>query len=129
MNRTLLTALLALFVSSAAVAAETPQAGFWEALKAKAEKVTPRKKSPANTAVGGVRSAKQQEAELYWKGKEQPLEADAEELDVFKQALQMAAGGQRQESIKLFEAFLGRYPQSQLKMDCLKALEQLKQEK
>lgn len=129
MKWTLLAALLALLVSSAAMAAEAPQSGFWETLKEKTEKVTPRKKTPANTAVGGVRSAKQQEVELYWKGKEQPLEADEEELDVFKQALLKGAGGQRQESIKLFETFLGRYPQSQLKMDCLKALEQLRQGK
>src|SRR5512138_844155 len=115
MKLTLLAALLALLVSSPAMAAEAPKEGFWDALKAKVEKVAPRKKSTSNTAVGGVRSAKHKEAELYWKGKEQPLEAAEDELDMFKQALLKAAGGKRQESIKLFEAFLGRYPQSQLK--------------
>ncbi len=129
MKRTLVLALLTLFVSSLSWGAEAPQAGFWDNLKAKIEKVTPRKKVNANTAVGGVRSARQQDDDLYWKGKEASLEADQDELEVFKQALQKAAAGQRDESVKLFEEFLGRYPYSQLKEDCLKALQQLKQEK
>ncbi|HEY3307519.1 MAG TPA: hypothetical protein VGJ93_03600 [Desulfuromonadaceae bacterium] len=121
--------LLALLMATVAGAAEGPKTGFWDSLKEKAEKITPRKKPAANTAVGGVRSAKQQETELYWKGKEKPLEADEEELDVFKQALKQAAAGKRDESIKSFEAFLSKYPQSQLKKDTHRALDQLKLEK
>lgn len=129
MKRMMMTALLSLLAATMTVAAEPTQGGFWDGLRAKVEKVTPRKKTSGGTAVGGVRSARQQDAELYWKGKEQALEADEEEIEVFKQALRKAAGGEREESARLFEAFLGNYPHSQLKADCLKALEQLRQEK
>lgn len=121
--------VLTLLLSSAAGAAENTKAGFWDRLKEKTEKITPRKKPAANTAVGGVRSAKLQETELYWKGKEKPLEAGEEELDVFKQALKQAAAGERDESIRSFEAFLNQYPESQLKKDTQRALDQLKLEK
>ena len=121
--------MVLMLCSAAAVAAETAQpVGYWGALKVRIEKVTPRKKNSAHTAVGGVRSAKQDDAELYWKGRDAALEADEDELTVFKQALRLASNGQRGESIKLFEGFLATYPQSQLKDDCLKALEQLKVE-
>lgn len=129
MKRMALAIVLPLFAALHASAAEPAKGGFWDNLKAKIEKVTPSRKSSVNTAVGGVRSAKQQDAELYWKGKDPLLEADRDELDLFKQALNKAIRGEREESIKLFEAFLGRYTQSQLKEDCLKALEQLRERK
>lgn len=122
--------MITLLFACASWAAEGTQPGsYWDSLKARMEKVTPRKKTTASTAVGGVRSAKQGDADFYWKGKDVPIEADEDEVGVFKKALHSAANGQKKESIALFEGFLVRYPQSQLKDDCLKALEQLKQEK
>lgn len=122
--------MITLLLSGASWAAEGGQPGsYWDSLKARMEKVTPRKKTTVSTAVGGVRSAKQGDTDFYWKGKDAPVEADEDELGAFKKALNSAANGQKGESIALFEGFLVRYPKSQLKDDCLKALEQLKQGK
>lgn len=129
MKKQFSTVLILLSFAVAAGAAEPPQAGFWDSLKSRIEKVTPRKKNPGTTAVGGVRSAKQQDADLYWKGKEVALEVDEDELSLFKQALRSAESGKRDVTIAAFEGFLAKYPNSRLKDDCLKALAQLKQEK
>ena len=129
MKKPILSLVILLLFAVTTQAAEAPQPSFWDSLKSRIEKVTPRKKIIGTTAVGGVRSAKQQDENLYWKGKDVALEADEDELSLFKQALHSAESGKRNETIAFFESFLARYPQSQLKDDCLKAIAQLKQEK
>lgn len=126
MKQMVIMILLAMLTASTAAAVDKPQGGFWDNLKSKVEKVTPRKKTGGGTAIGGVRSAPQQESELYWKGKDHYQDADEDELGLFKQGINKAIGGERNESIRLFEAFLGSYPDSRLKDDCLKALTELK---
>jgi len=103
------------------------ETSFWDTLRSKIEKVTPTKKATVTTAVGGVRGAKNESgSELYWKGKEEKLEIDVEELTLFNSAMDMAIGGETNEAIVLFESFVATYPESLLHADSLLALKHLR---
>lgn len=119
--------LLALTVTLIAVPATAEQEGnFWQGLQSKLEKITPQRKAPVTTAVGGVRGSKDQSADsLYWKG-EEALPIGEDELRRFQEAVQAATAGNRQAATDQFAAFLNDYPRSALREDAqlaLKALE------
>lgn len=103
------------------------QGDFWSKIKDKIESITPKKKTTVTTAVGGVRGVQEGSATaLYWKGKEIDNEVAADELDKFKKALECAINGNKKESLRLFDEFLARYPNSPLRKDAAKAVKNLK---
>lgn len=127
MKRFIVICLIGFMSLSVAYAEETEQEGFWSKLKSKIESITPKKKANVTTAVGGVRGAQDQSANvLYWKGKEIDEEVTADELNQFKSALECAMNGNTDESLKRFDEFIAQYPQSPLRADAVKAMESLK---
>jgi hypothetical protein len=105
----------------------TGSGGFWNDLKSVIEKLVPVKKSVETTAVGGVRGAKDTDADgLYWKSEERKIQVDEVELGAFKQALELVAAGKRAEAQAGFEQFLVAYPASGLAEDARKAIDALK---
>ncbi len=127
MKKIFITCLALFMVVAVSYAEEKGEGGFWSKLKSKIETITPKKKSAATTAVGGVRGAPADSADaLYWKGKEIDGEVAADELDKFKSALEYAINGNTGESLKTFDEFLARYPQSPLREDAMKAVKNLK---
>ena len=88
--------LLSMSLMSQTLHAEVKSAdtlGFWEKLRVKIEQMAPQKKVSATTAVGGVRGAKVVADDVYWKGEKTAAVVDADELDAFKSAMALAAGG------------------------------------
>jgi TolA-binding protein len=98
---------------------------IWEKIRNKIEKITPKQKPTVTTAVGGVRGAKTNEHELYWKGEEKPVAISVEEIDLFSSALQLAESGSSNEATDAFQVFLKQYPQSVLAGDAENALAEL----
>lgn len=98
---------------------------FWEQIRTKIEKITPKKKPAATTAVGGVRGAKHSGEELYWKGEEKISAVDAEELSAFKDALFFIEFDEKQKALELFEEFVKDYPESTLAGDAKNAILEL----
>lgn len=119
----MITALVAIALSAPAFADDS----VWMKLKGKAQRVAPKKANAATTAVGGVRGAPEDEGKsgLYWKGKDEPISIDQEELDAFNDALDTAINGDAQASSDKFKAFLAKYPESVLKSDAEEALANL----
>lgn len=102
---------------------------FWDKLQNKLEKLTPAKKSAVTTAPGGVRGAKSDDAtDIYWKGKEKPVEINEEEMQKFNLAVECKRKGENESALKHFEEFLEQYPQSQLRVEGLQAAEKLRTE-
>jgi len=101
---------------------------FWDNLQGKLEKVTPAKKSGVTTAVGGVRGAKNESADMYWKGKDKTPSVPEEELQKFRIALDTRVKGNNEEALKLFQEFLNAYPQSSLRVEGLQAVDKIKAE-
>mgnify|MGYP001073393743 CR=1 FL=1 len=102
---------------------------FWEKLASKLEKLAPVKKSATTTAVGGVRGAKSDDsADIYWKGKEKPVEMAEEELQTFNRAVSCRMKGESEQALRQFEEFLAAYPQSAFRVEGVQAVEKLKQE-
>ncbi len=96
---------------------------FWEKLRKKIEMITPKKKLPVTTAVGGVRGIKNESADtLYWKGTEDGVAVSEEELEIFKTAIQFAEEDQVKESMAIFEKFIKDFPDSPLCEDARKAV-------
>lgn len=128
MKRFLVVCLAIFTVLSASYAQENKdQEGFWSKMKSKVESITPKKKTAATTAVGGVRGAQDDSAKaVYWKGKEIDEEVAPDELYKFKSALEYAIDGNPQESLKHFDEFLAQYPKSPLREDAIKAVEKLR---
>jgi len=107
----------------------TKKDGFWDNLQNKLDKITPAKKAATTTAVGGVRGAKNDEAnDIYWKGKEKSVEMAEEELQLFNLAVASKIKGDNELALKQFEEFLVTYPQSAFRVEGLQAAEKLKQE-
>jgi len=121
--------ILVLFVSNPTLAADEVEAqSFWDTLRSKVEKVTPRKKVGVTTAVGGIRGSQSEDAgKLYWKGKEESLSVSEIELNQFSKALETAANGQNEEAVQLFQEFMVMFPQSELRKDSIAVLDRLKQ--
>ena len=102
---------------------------FWEKIKKKIEMITPTKKLPITTAVGGVRGVKNESADtLYWKGAEDGIAVSEEELEIFKTALQFAEEGQVKEAGAIFEKFMKDFPDSSLYEDARKAVDVIQAE-
>jgi TolA-binding protein len=121
----LLLSLLCVHVS----AEDKKDAGFWDGLKGKIEKLAPKKKIAETTAVGGVRGARDSASEaLYWKGEDRKEVTD-DEMMAFRIALDNASAGKRHEAAAQFGAFLHLYPNSLLKADALRCIAELKAEK
>ena len=112
-----------------AYAEDKKDAGFWDGLKGKIEKLAPKKKTTETTAVGGVRGTRDSSSEgLYWKG-EDSKEITDDEVRIFRTALDDASVGKRHEAAAQFAAFLQMYPNSLLKTDALRSITELKAEK
>ncbi|MBU0681938.1 MAG: hypothetical protein KKD73_11015 [Proteobacteria bacterium] len=131
MKKTLGLLIAALFLAVIVQAAEPVKdeaVSVWEKIRNKIEKITPKQKPSVTTAVGGVRGAKSDSHELYWKGEEKPLAISAEEIDLFSSALQLAESGAGSEATTSFQDFLEKYPQSPLVDDAKNALVELAKE-
>jgi len=101
------------------------QLGFWERLRVKIEQIAPQKKLTASTAVGGVRGAKMAAEDVYWKGEKINQAVDADELEAFKTAMLLAAGGELAKAQIAFTDFVTKNPESPLRKDADSALAQL----
>lgn len=103
--------------------------GFWNRMLNRLEKVTPAKKTSTTTAVGGVRGAKNEDAtDIYWKGKDKPLEVPEDELQKFNAGVETKLKGNNEQALKQFEEFLAVYPNSSLRLDGLQAAERIRSE-
>ena len=103
--------------------------GFWDKMQNRLEKVTPAKKTTATTAVGGVRGAKNDDAaDIYWKGKDKPVEAPEEELQKFNAGVEAKLKGDNELALKQFEEFIASYPSSSLRLDSMQAVERIRNE-
>jgi TolA-binding protein len=99
--------------------------GFWEKLRVKLEQMAPQKKVSATTAVGGVRGAKVVADDVYWKGESAATVVDADELEAFKTAMALAAGGEQAKAQAAFAEFVTKNPDSPLRKEADQALAQL----
>jgi len=118
-----------LLVASVAHGQAVKKDAFWEKMTQKLEKITPAKKGATTTAVGGVRGAKNDEAtDIYWKGKEKPVDMAQEEMQVFTAAIDSRMKGDNEAALRQFEEFLVMYPQSPFRVEGLQAVEKIKQE-
>jgi TolA-binding protein len=122
-------ALLCMITTAYAAEPGSKKDSFWETLQGKLEKLTPTKKVTNTTAVGGVRGAKNDEAtDIYWKGKDKPVEIDEEEIHKFNLAVETKFKGNNELALKQFEEFLAEYPQSSLRVEGLQATEKIRME-
>ena len=118
--------LLGLALASTTLyAAENSEPGFWERLRMKIEQLTPQKKLSTTTAVGGVRGAPVEEADVYWKGEAKPAAIDPDELTAFQNAMSLVDAGKKTEAQAAFAAFSNKYPESPLHKDAEQALSML----
>jgi TolA-binding protein len=128
MKKTLGLLIATLFLAVIVQAAEPAKeevSSVWEKIRNKIEKITPKQKPSVTTAVGGVRGARNDSHELYWKGEEKPLAISSEEIDRFSSALQLAESGAGSEATTSFQDFLEKYPDSLLVDDAKNALVEL----
>lgn len=127
MKRVIGTMVIVVAALALCASAAMAEDSVWMKLKGKAQKITPKKSAAATTAVGGVRGAPEDEGKsgLYWKGKDEPVSIDQEELDAFNDALDAAIKGDAADSTAKFKAFLEKYPESVLKPDAEEALANL----
>lgn len=101
--------------------------GWLKALQRRIETLTPQRSVQLSTGVAGIRGAKDDEqAKLYWKGKDEAAPVTADELEMFGAAVERALKGENAEAAKDLEAFLARYPDSPLTADAKKTLELMK---
>jgi TolA-binding protein len=121
----MLIACLCLAVTVQAQEPEKEAVSVWEMIRSKIEKITPKQKPTVTTAVGGVRGAKTEGQELYWKGEEAPLAISAEEIEQFSAALQLAESGATAEATTSFQNFVATYPDSPLLEEANNALLEL----
>ena len=86
--------------------------------------IVPKKTVPMNTAVAGVRGAKEHsEDKLYWKGKKVEETATEEEVVLFKGGIDLATKGDNAAAVKELETFMTKYPDSPLIPDAKKTLD------
>lgn len=127
----LLAALLCLLFSAAIANGE--QAGkkdaFWDKLQNQLVKVAPVKKQASQGIPGGVRGAKNDEAnDVYWKGKDKTVDMADDELQKFSAAVATKIKGDNEQALKLFEEFLAMYPQSSFRVEGMQAAEKIRLE-
>ena len=99
--------------------------GFWEVLRMKIEQLTPQKKLNTTTAIGGVRGAAIEVADVYWKGETKPQFIDTDELGAFQKAMSLVEAGQKDQAQVAFADFAKTYPNSALRKEADQALAQL----
>lgn len=126
MKKTL--AVLLLMVVAVSAHAEGKHSAFWDKLRQKVETFAPQKQLGATTAVGGVRGAPSDVNDVYWKGEAVEQRVDAQELEGFKQAIQLATAGEVQQAQLAFAQFIKTYPESTLRKEAEQALAELKKE-
>jgi TolA-binding protein len=120
--------LLSMSLASPALHAQDKRdagSGFWELLRMKLEQLTPQKKLSTTTAVGGVRGAPVEVADVYWKGETKPQLVDADELTAFQKALALVEAGQKDQAQAAFAEFSRSYPESSLREQADQALARL----
>jgi hypothetical protein len=121
--------MLGLLISAVAFGAqESGKDKFWGSLQGKAQKLSARKKTTAPAVVAGIKGAKHEKADIYWKGKEGRVEVDEDELQKFNQAVESQSRGEKALALQHFETFLKEYPTSSLREDCLEAVRLLSSE-
>lgn len=114
--------------TSASIYAADSNAGsisLWDRLRKKIESFTPQKKIGVTNAVGGVRGAPSDAHDIYWKGEVSHDVIDADELNVFKKAMDLAAAGEKKQANSAFAEFIKAYPESSLRKDADQALAEL----
>jgi len=104
-----------------AVPAPTDVNSYLEQLQATLEHAAQRANQPgaAGSSVVGVRGAKEEplSKQLYWKGKEGPVPVSAEEIRVFRAAIEEARAGLKTDAVAALEKFQQTYPRSALNPD------------
>ncbi len=100
-----------------------------KSLQKKMGLVTTKKPLPLTTGVAGVRGAKQDDqARLYWKGKDREEAVTETELTDFKSAVDLVEKGDAVAAAKGLETFMQQYPDSALIPDAKKTLDLVKAE-
>ena len=103
--------------------------GWLKSLQRKIESLAPQRSLQLSTGVAGIRGAKDDEqAKLYWKGKDTADPVTVDELSAFGAAVDLALTGKQAEAAKELEKFIAQYPDSPLIADARKTLEMVKNE-
>ena len=132
-----LSAVIVLMVMCCTVAtAQTPEKkagpGISEWIKGLQQKIAqliPKKSVSQETVVAGVRGAKENASTtLYWKGKKGEEPVTEEELAEFKKGVDLAAGGNQAEAVKVLQEFMKQHPDSALIPDAKKTVDLVKAE-
>lgn len=103
----------------------TPNESIWEKLRVKIENLTPKKKLIAVTAVGGVRGAKNESEELYWKDEAKEADVSEEELLKFSTVVQAASEAPVEKALELLNGYISENPNSYFVNDAKEAVAQL----
>lgn len=103
---------------------------FWGSTQNKVQKLklTSRKTTAASATVAGVKGAKNDRTDIYWKGKEKKIEISEDELQKFNLAMEAQGNGEKAAALKHFEAFLKEFPKSPLHAEGTQAVQLLKAE-
>ena len=103
---------------------------FWVTTQSKVQKLklTSKKSNPAAATIAGVKGAKNDRTDIYWKGKEKKVEISEDELQKFIISMELQSCGEKAKSLKQFEAFILEFPESPLHEEGMKAVQILKNE-
>lgn len=103
---------------------------FWTATQNKVQKLklTSRKSNTGAATVAGVKGAKNDRTDIYWKGKEKKIVISEDELQKFNVAMELQSSGEKAKALKQFEVFLQEFPKSPLHADGTQAVQILKEE-
>lgn len=108
---------------------EAGAAAWLKGLRQKISQIVPKKSIVMSTGVAGVRGAKEDDqAKLYWKGKKTEEPISEEELQEFKEALDLIEKGDQAAAVRELEELLNRFPDSALVPDAKKTLDLVKAE-
>lgn len=95
-------------------------------LQNKVQKLTSKKKNSGPATVAGVKGAKTDRTDIYWKGKEKKLEINEDELQKFKLAIEHLGNGEKDQALKHLDAFIQEFPNSPLVAEAAQAVQQLR---
>jgi TolA-binding protein len=108
---------------------ESGLAAWLRSMRQKLDIVSPRKTLPMTTGVAGVRGAKKEDdAKLYWKGKQGDDAVAEAELNELKEAVSLAEQGETAAAVRELEEFMKQYPDSALIPAAKKTLDLVKAE-
>lgn len=134
MKKILIPAFIVFLAVGFSYAEEQAQDGFWYTLLKKVNTISTRGPGgKTHTSVVGVRGAEDTSDELYWKGEAQKGQTTEvivpeNELSDFRQAVDQASQGERQQALASFKTFIATYPDSELAPDAKNAIHQLETE-